>query len=259
MINSCNQFHKVVSGDTCSDISSKSGVGLDDFYEWNPAVGDTCASLLSEYYVCVGIIGQTPTLPPTSTTPTNGITTPTPTQTGMTGNCNKFHKVMSGDTCSDLATTYKVSLDNFYSWNPAVGSDCTKLGLYYYVCVGIIGGTTVAPSPTTTKPGNGISTPTPIQEGMASNCDRFYKVQTGDGCYDIAADAVISLDNFYKWNTGVGNNCQTLFPSYYVCIHVVGTPTKTTTKGNGIVTPTPTQTGMVKTCDTFHKGKQPAC
>jgi hypothetical protein len=34
--------------------------------------------------------------------------------------------------------------------------------------------------------GTGVNTPYPIQTGMVSNCDAFYKVAAGDTCVDIA-------------------------------------------------------------------------
>ncbi|KAI8944635.1 hypothetical protein F4801DRAFT_571068 [Xylaria longipes] len=258
MTKSCNKFHKVVSGDTCSDLSVANGISLADFYSWNPDVGSTCALLILDYYVCVGTIGgSTPT---TTTSPGNGIATPTPTQTGMTKSCNKFHKVVSGDSCSDLATSNGISLSDFYSWNPDVGSTCALLILDYYVCIGVIGGTTTTKPTSTTTTGNGIATPTPTQPNMTHNCNRFYKVKSGDLCYNIAASNGISVDQIYSWNPDVGDSCQFLYLDYYICIGVVGfTPTTTTTtpttttRGNGVATPTPTQSGMVGNCKAFHK------
>lgn len=263
MVSNCNKFHKVVSGDSCADISSNNSISPETFYAWNPAVGAECRTLIVGYNVCVGIIGGT-TAPPTTTTTGNGISTPTPTQTGMVGNCNKFHKVVSGDECEAIASANRISLSNFYAWNAAVGNECRSLLVGYNVCVGIVGGTLLPPTTTTrttttsTRPGNGISTPTPTQTGMVGNCDQFYLVKSGDGCFDIAANAGISLSNFYSWNPAVGNDCSKLQPNFYVCIHLIGGPTKTTTQGNGVATPTPTQTGMVSNCDTFHKGRTPS-
>lgn len=46
--------------------------------------------------------------------------------------------VVSGDTCSTIATTAGITLDEFYSWNTMVGSSCGDLWLNYYVCVGVL-------------------------------------------------------------------------------------------------------------------------
>ncbi len=262
MVSNCAKFHKVVSGNTCSVITKQYGISIEDFYKWNPDVKDDCSTLLLDYHVCVGLIGMTPgpTGTPTPTTTGNGISTPTPTQTGMVGNCNTFYKIKSGDNCAAIADTYKIDLKNFYKWNPAVGEDCSSLWVGYQVCVNIVGGTTIAPQPTSTTTGNGVSTPTPTQTGMVNNCNKFYQVKSGDNCAAIADTYKIDLKNFYKWNPAVGEDCASLWVGYQVCVNIIGGTTiapqpSPTTTGNGISTPTPTQTGMVKSCDTFHKGK----
>jgi LysM repeat protein len=210
--------------------------------------------------------GVPPTSTSTATTPTstgNGITTPTPTQDGMVANCNKFYLVRSGDTCSSVASSNGITLDQFYAWNPAVGTTCASLFLNYEYCVGIIGSTsTITTTTITTTAGNGIATPTPTQDGMAANCNSFYQAKSGDTCSAIASSRGISLDQFYAWNPAVGSTCASLFLGYYYCIGVIGqTPTSTTktttstTTGNGITTPTPTQPGMVTNCNKFHLGE----
>jgi LysM repeat protein len=185
-------------------------------------------------------------------TPTNGISTPTPFQSGMVSNCDDFYLVKDNDNCYNIAQAYKISLDQFYAWNPAVGNTCGTLWPTNYVCVSIIGiapttfvttakptstqpwlkpplctfdlskGQYVCPSatPTPTKGGNGIATPTPFQSGMVNNCKRFYKVVKGDGCWAISQTYNIALDDFYKWNPGVGSTCATLQLDNYVCIGI---------------------------------------
>lgn len=72
---------------------------------------------------------------------------PSPIQTGMVDDCDQFDQVLSGDTCSGFATDNDISLYEFYAWNPAVGTDCARLYLSYYVCVGV-DSTTTAPATT---------------------------------------------------------------------------------------------------------------
>lgn len=143
----------------------------------------------------------------------------------MVDNCNRFHLVVSGDGCYDIAATYGVDLDDFYAWNPAVDSSCTGLWLDYFVCVGVTTGGTPPPSTlttsTTSPPSGGVPTPTPTQEGMVDNCDTFYLVESGDGCYDIAAEHGIDLSDFYAWNPAVGDTCTGLWANYYVCVGVL--------------------------------------
>lgn len=265
MVDNCDAFHLVVDGDGCAAIASKYGISVAQFQKWNPKIGTNCANLWLDAYVCVSIIGEEPkpssTVRSTTTTkPSNGITTPTPVQDGMVGNCDAFHKVVDGDGCTDIASKYGISRSQFYAWNPAIGTDCKALWLDTYVCVSIIG---VGPSTTVSStPTNGIATPTPIQDKMVSNCDAFHKVVDGDGCDKIASKYGISTKQFYTWNPSVGDSCKSLWIDYYVCVSIVGvnpTPTtmqtSTTTKGNGITTPTPIQDGMTTNCKTFKKIK----
>jgi LysM repeat protein len=237
MVSTCNDFYLVVSGDSCYDIATANAIALDDLYSWNPAVGTNCAGLWPDYYICVGVAGgssattttikttittTTTTTSKTTTTTGNGVATPTPTQANMASNCNAFYLVVSGDSCYDIAVANGIALADLYSWNPAVGTGCGGLWPDYYICVGLIGGSTptTTTTTTTTKTGNGVTTPTPIQTGMVTTCKTFYLVVSGDGCYDIAAAAGVTLANFYAWNPAVGTNCASLWPDYYVCIGV---------------------------------------
>lgn len=192
-----------------------------------------------------------PTAKPTSTKPSNGVTTPLPTQPGMIENCNKFHLQVEGEYCADMAGKYGITLKQFTTWNSGVGDNCQSLWADAYFCVGVIG-FTPTPTPTkvtattkpttTTKPGNGITTPLPTQPGMVSNCNKFYLQKPGEYCSDMASKSGISLKQFTTWNTGVGDNCQSMWADAYFCVGIVGfTPT-----------PTPIQSGMVSNCKTFY-------
>lgn len=221
MVSNCNSFYLVKAGDECADIASSHGISLSNFYAWNPAVGSTCNTLWAATYVCVGLFGSTSTLTitagPTTAAPGNGITTPSPIQTGMITSCNTFYLVKSGDSCGNIASSYGISLSDFYAWNTGVGSACQTLWSAAYVCVNIIGRKT---PPTATTKGNGVATPSPTQAGMSGSCKKFHLVVSGDECGVIATNAGISLSDFYAWNTGVGKTCATLFLGYYVCIGV---------------------------------------
>ncbi|KAJ3464376.1 hypothetical protein MRS44_009162 [Fusarium solani] len=103
-----------------------------------PDLGEGCAAIAAKHdtYVCLSIIGHdaTPTKPSTLT---NGIKTPSPIQSGMVNNCNKFHLVKTTTTCLSIQDYYKLPLSDFYKWNPAIGSACTSLWANYYVCLGV--------------------------------------------------------------------------------------------------------------------------
>lgn len=82
--------------------------------------------------------------PPGSTEPPNPIissdsvaATPSSIQTGITQKCHKFYLVKAGDTCDGVITSTGLAKDDFYKWNPAVGSDCKDLEEAVYVCVGM--------------------------------------------------------------------------------------------------------------------------
>lgn len=161
----------------------------------------------------------TTTAPPTSTG--NGVSTPTPIQTGMTRSCAKFHLVKSGDSCAAIGTTYGVSFASLYEWNPAIGDNCGFIIPGTCICVGLIGGgpTTTTTPPSQTTPPNGVVTPTPTQLGMVDNCNKFHLVKSGDSCGAI--QSTYSIPNYaqlYSWNPALGNDCQFLVPGYHISL-----------------------------------------
>ncbi|VBB81114.1 Putative protein of unknown function [Podospora comata] len=94
---------------------------------------------------------STPTKPPTSTqrptTAPSSITKPpastaapkppAPTQSGANPSCKKWHVVVGGDGGWAISNQYGIALEDFYKWNPGVGSDCGALWKDYAVCVGV--------------------------------------------------------------------------------------------------------------------------
>lgn len=158
---------------------------LSQFYQWNPAVKTDCSGLQAGYFVCIGVAGSTTT---TTSNPHS------PQQTGIAANCNKYYFVEIGDGCAAIASTYGITLADFYSWNPAVGTSCQSLQAGYYVCVGVSGSTT---STTTTKPTT--TTKAPITTTTASGP---------------------SPTQFGAWNPYVGTSCASLWLGYYVCVGV---------------------------------------
>lgn len=56
--------------------------------------------------------------------------------------------------------------------------------------------------------------------GLAANCNNFYKVVSGDGCYSIEQAYGITQDQFLEWNTAVDDNCTNIWVDYYVCVGV---------------------------------------
>ncbi|KAM0272220.1 hypothetical protein ACHAQH_008779 [Verticillium albo-atrum] len=257
MTANCNKFHVIRDTTTCQGILDYNKISRADFVRWNPnaVVGTSCDNLVLGSYACVGEIGHSPTAvttqPPTTTT-TNGITTPTPNQPGMDTNCNKFHLIRETTTCQGILDYNKIIWSDFLRWNPGVGINCQNLWLNTYACVGVIGGSTPPATTTTTRPSNGVTTPTPNQPGMATNCNKFHLIRDTTTCAGIVDYNKITLANFLRWNPNVGSNCQNLQLGTYACAGVIGgTPTPTST-GNGVSTPTPNQPGIVTNCNKFH-------
>ncbi|KAL3429421.1 hypothetical protein BDV09DRAFT_202996 [Aspergillus tetrazonus] len=145
MVGGCTAFHLVTSGDNCAAIAADAEIALTDLETWNPSVSADCTGLWLSYYVCIGASSSLSTIPTPTTTLTititsigNGVTTPTPYQPGMVGDCVAFHLVISGDGCTAIASRAGITLADFYTWKPTVGSDCAGLWLGYYVCVGLL-------------------------------------------------------------------------------------------------------------------------
>jgi LysM repeat protein len=172
-----------------------------------------CSNLWTGYYVCVGVPGTSTAPLPSKTSPSNGISTPTPVQSGTTTDCAAFYQVRSGDTCSSISSQANIGLTEFYSWNPAVGASCNSLWTDYYVCISAV---SPKSTPTTTSRGNGIATPTPAEPGMVGNCNRFHLAHSGDTCAAIAPWYGITAAQIIAWND-VGSDCSKLWTGYYVC------------------------------------------
>ncbi|KAL4883886.1 hypothetical protein BJY04DRAFT_226219 [Aspergillus karnatakaensis] len=230
---SCNEFYRVITGDTCYDIAVEYGIQLQQFYEWNPAVGTSCAGLQAGYFVCVGIPGQTTTQTTrtttaststrtTTTAPEPTATGPSPQQPGIIDTCKRFYMVAAGDTCAEIAADNGITLNSFYTWNPAVGSDCRALWGGYYVCVGIAGETTTTTTTRTTTTTTSTATgPSPTQPGLINTCTSFYRAQAGDTCQTITQQKYPYINSqvlFTRWNPAVGSDCAGLLSGYYYCV-----------------------------------------
>ncbi|KAL0929844.1 LysM domain-containing protein [Colletotrichum truncatum] len=264
MVKNCNKFHDIKTTTTCANLLSYNKITLEELFKWNPGVKSDCTGLQAGTWACVGVIGGTTTTtrPATTTKPANGIETPSPIQSGMVKNCNKFHDIKTTTTCANLLSYNKITLEELFKWNPAVKSDCTGLQAGTWACVGVIGGTTTTARPsTTTKPANGIETPSPIQAGMVKNCNKFHDIKETTTCANLLSYNKITLADLYKWNPGVKSDCTGLQAGTWACVGVIGgsttpAPPPTTTKpANGIDTPSPIQSGMVKNCNKFHNIK----
>lgn len=119
----------------------------------------------------------------------------------------------SGATCESFAGLWGLSVDDFKSLNPGIA--CPDLDASKEYCV--IGSvndsppvtttlqtSTRAPTPTT-APTNAPSN-SPQMPGLATNCDRFYQVSSGDQCDVIAKKHGISTTQFREWNSEINDS-----------------------------------------------------
>ncbi|KAF3386213.1 LysM domain-containing protein, partial [Penicillium rolfsii] len=53
LVSGCTTFYEAISGDSCNAIATSYGIPLDEFYEWNAAVGNDCSGTWLDYYYCV--------------------------------------------------------------------------------------------------------------------------------------------------------------------------------------------------------------
>ncbi|PYI09360.1 hypothetical protein BO78DRAFT_437930 [Aspergillus sclerotiicarbonarius CBS 121057] len=232
LISTCDAFYYVQPGDSCWAIAnSYSNFTLNEFYSWNPAVKTDCSGLQSDYYVCIGVAGSTTaasstTLPATTTSSATPTGSYLPQQTGIASNCDDYYYVQHGDTCSAIATNHDISLSNFYTWNPAVGTTCSGLEADYWVCVGVSGGnsatTTTPPTTTTSIPTTSTTgtAPSPTQSGLVADCSTYYPAKSGDSCWSIVNDEYTYLTTslFEQWNPAMGSDCSNLQIGYYYCV-----------------------------------------
>ncbi|EGX93831.1 Peptidoglycan-binding lysin domain [Cordyceps militaris CM01] len=153
---------------------------------------------------------------------------PAPRAAGEIANCTSWALVHDYTTCASIMDLYYLDIDTFYKMNPTIKSDCTGLAAGTFYCVSMWPGGGLDPavlddddddSYLTTTPGSSTpsrpSTPSPVQTGMVSGCNKFYKVVLGDGCYNIAHAEGFDLDDFYLWNPAVKNDCTGLQVNVY--------------------------------------------
>lgn len=260
------------AGETCDNMSASWGISVQEFTKLNPGV--TCPNLQAgKSYCVVGEYtddgGQTtpppsPTPTVTSAKPTTPITTPpttmrtstisstapnpsnSPAMPGIVGNCDRFYKVQSGDGCDSIAQKNGITSAQFKSWNTEINASCSNLWLDYYVCVRVPGATT-PPTTTTTGPSPSNS---PLMPGVVGNCNRFYKIQSGDGCDSIAKKNSISTTQLKSWNTEINASCSNLWLDYYICTGVPGAVTTPSPPSPTTATPMP---GIVPGCTRYYQ------
>ncbi|KAH8889139.1 hypothetical protein GQ53DRAFT_825896 [Thozetella sp. PMI_491] len=185
-------------------------------------------------------------------TTTNG-GPPGPTQTGIAPNCDAWYVVVAGDTCDGIVSKYgNLTLAQFYSWNPAVGSSCQFLDSGYAVCIGVSGSSSATSS---SSAGTTTSAPSPTLPDTDPECTSYYYVKSGDSCFNIEQEYDISADQFNVWNPFVGTDCTNLWASEYICVGAPYTSVMTTTS----VTPTITSSSTSSAPSPLEPSTDPQC
>ncbi|KAJ5710539.1 LysM domain protein [Penicillium malachiteum] len=213
---SCTKYYYVENGDTCYTIQDLYlDFTLDEFYSWNPSISSGCVGLEIGYYVCVdaGVSTSATATASTSTSPYE------PQQTGIVSTCDDYYYVNEGDSCSEILEDYDITLAEFYSWNPSVGSTCSGMAYGYYVCVGIPG--------------------VPTQTGISSDCVTYYEAVSGDSCWSIVTNdyPYLTEAEFIDMNPAVGSDCSDLWVGYDYCVATTS------------IEPMP---GIISTCDSYY-------
>ncbi|KAF3491743.1 LysM domain-containing protein [Arthroderma uncinatum] len=265
----CTLFNDAVTKDhDCRYFEANWGISHQDFVKWNPSVRENCDGIVIGSSYCVEVNYG---LPPTGTSittavkpATTGSPIPSPNQSGIIDSCTNFYKAGSHDNCEIIVKKFGTFLlEDFYGWNPAVGSSCMGLWTGYHYCVGIPGTpssrltTTSAPMATIMTPAG----PSPTQDGIVSSCTKYRKAVSDDTCFGVAAAfSTFTVEQFVAWNPAVKSDCSGMWAGYYYCVAIPGTPTAkptttTTTFSRAPISagPWPTQDGIVTNCKAYYK------
>ncbi|KAF1968896.1 hypothetical protein BU23DRAFT_433319, partial [Bimuria novae-zelandiae CBS 107.79] len=231
----CSFTWPATSGDTCATMSSDWRLDEATFKAMNPGVD--CSNLVPDQEYCVEWDGTLPIPPaetstpaPTSLVPSSttlvtvtssstapgGPVIPSPIQSGVASNCQKWYLVEPDDTCQGIVDIYKTfTLAQFLSeLNPIKHTDiwlpaCKFLQVDVFVCVGVPGTPTAAPTATPT---------TTFTKGVPYDCIKWVLQKDGVYCADMATAAGLTLARFYTLNPAVGTSCSGLWPGYAYCV-----------------------------------------
>jgi hypothetical protein len=145
---------------------------------------------------------------------------------GQPENCNGWHTIISGDDCQNVAQRYRISLQQFLTWNPAVSSDCRDnfwLESAYCVRVG-----TGSPKPSS-------SIPTSTSKTISTS-----KVASQTTITSASKRSTISTPT-------------TLNNSTYSPLHPVTSWNVTATSTDKTWPPTKTLAGQIAICNAWHR------
>ncbi|KAH9866826.1 hypothetical protein J1614_008519 [Plenodomus biglobosus] len=223
----------------CDLAASVFDVTFEEILLWNPVLGTdvnaTSCSFTRGVRYCGRFYVDQPPLPE-----------------GYDVNCTNFADVPESFTCSDVLDFFELSLAQFYTMNPAVGSDCSNLWTQQAYCISSPNAPAPAPSPITSVASSAVPGSTsklgptaPTHTGQPANCIKWHTVGEGDSCSSVADKYFITLAQFYSWNLAVSTDCQTNF--WRDQAYCVGTSDSITISRSAQPTPTPTSGFVVPT------------
>ena len=99
-------------GKICIDIAREFNIKLLQLYAWNSFLNGTCTNLRGGETFCVN--GTAPAWPNEATGPA----LPDPAPNGTPSNCTLFYRADIGDSGITITDQYKITLDEFSTWNP---------------------------------------------------------------------------------------------------------------------------------------------
>ncbi|KAK0757035.1 hypothetical protein N5P37_010561 [Trichoderma harzianum] len=195
------------SDDLCTTFMAEWGITIDQFYAWNPAVGNNCrslwpgTSLLVTASLSPKFVAWNTDVNPTTCDgfwPDYTYCVKTPT----TSSSSKPPSTTSKPPTSTSKPPSSTSKPPASTSKPP--SSTSKPS------------STAKPSSTTTK----VTAPGPTQSGIPAKCNKFAITQTGDGCESFATRNKITVAQLYSWNPVLENACKNFWAAEAYCIGV---------------------------------------
>ncbi|CEJ91754.1 hypothetical protein VHEMI07446 [[Torrubiella] hemipterigena] len=211
----CNRFYRADRGDSCDSIVDKyRGFTVADFQAWNPSVKPDCTGIIANDYYCVGTESYRST-PAVNIRPSGADSSAAeparaaaiqhmPDQPARAAVVNNQHGQAAHPAVFDAQRAQPAHAAVFDAQRAVPASFNPAAENFYY-------------------PNNGahaVPIPGPVQEGVTTACQQFYRVQNNDICNKIVADFGnrFTVSEFIAWNPSAKSDCSGLWAGYYVCV-----------------------------------------
>ncbi|KZL86126.1 hypothetical protein CI238_09105 [Colletotrichum incanum] len=228
---------------SCDFVAASNNIDLEDFLLWNPSLDglDPC-NLQPGLRYCAD---HSTTEEDEGPSPADCIKVESP-EPGTVETCSCFTTVNGYNAgnylCEDLVQGRNITVADLVSWNSWIGTeaDCDA-GLY----AGLADADERAVCTNASNGPGPVTPPGPTQPGIVTGCRAYYVAVGGDGCWAIANDHGISLDDLYAWNPALNGDCSGLWPDYAYCVQGPAS-------SGPVAPPGPTQPGTIATCKAWH-------